>query len=101
MMPVQTDRAHEPRGLRCPSCRTPIGARYVAKAYPSPAGVYRLRHCQCGASIETSEAVIGIETEVLDISDLNAAQVKLVRTQVDVLRSSNREVAFSTGGANG
>lgn len=93
MMPVQTDRPREPRGLRCPKCRDPLAARLVAKAYPSPAGVYRLRHCSCGTAVETAETVIGIDAEVLDISDLNAEQVKLVRAQVEVLRSCNREAA--------
>ena len=93
MMPVQTPRTVEPRGLRCPDCREPLGSRLIAKSYPSPAGVYRLRHCGCGAAVESSETVIGIDAEVLDISDLNPEQVKLVRAQVEVLRSSNRQLA--------
>ncbi len=96
-MPVQTARPLESRGLRCPSCAELLGSRLVAKTYPSPAGVYRLRHCCCGAAVESCETVIGVESEVLDISDLNPEQVKLVRAQVEVLRSSNRAMFDRTG----
>ncbi len=91
MMPSQAPRDREPRGLRCPSCLHAIEARLIAKTYASPAGIYRLRHCSCGSSVETSETVIGLEPEVLDISDLNSEQVKLARTLVEVLRATNRE----------
>lgn len=94
MMPVQTARPLEPRGMLCPTCNEPIFARsMVNKSYPSPAGHHRSYYCRnerCGAHIETCEHVIGLVPEVLDISDLHPAQVKLVRGQVEVLRSHNR-----------
>ena len=80
-----------PRGLYCPGCGEPVD-RAVAKSYPSPGGQYRKRYCRtigCRGfeqGVETLEAVIGFEREVIDIAGLEPEDVREIRRWVRRLR---------------
>jgi transcriptional regulator NrdR family protein len=82
-----------PRGLFCPSCRKPLG-NYIAQSYLSPAGVYRRRVCPwCHTDVETTELVVGVELEVLDIAGLNQLERNHVRALVRLLRAGRKNRA--------
>jgi hypothetical protein len=82
-----------PRGIFCPRCGEEVHRRLVAKSYPAPGGQFRTRVCgKCLADVETLETAIGIETEVLDISGLSAAEVSTLRGIVHGMRVMNEAV---------
>jgi transcriptional regulator NrdR family protein len=84
MMPSQAIM-DGPRGLFCPKCKHQLDRQaYVAKTYSSPAGVYRRRVCaKCFTDVETSETVVGVEADFLDMTDCTAQERKLL---VDIVR---------------
>lgn len=79
----------EKRGLHCPKCGGCLGAKYVAKSYASPAGQFRTRVCSCGAEVETSETVIGVVAEVIDVTDLEKDQVRMLTQLIAGFRKQN------------
>lgn len=80
----------EKRGLLCPKCGDNLTHARVCKSYQSASGQMRTRVCRrCHTEVETIEAVVGASVEVLDVSNLDRDQVRMVRQMVTQLRRVN------------